>query len=130
MRLARFHDDVASSDPLGPDEVSASELAQPDEGDRIRIRRGLKHRRRYRYVLPKVRTVTRGIRIESPCCSRKLDPSGGTVDIAFVQHLRTGQWRLYRMDHAAAAWRLHGVYERLEELMQPLNDDPERLFWQ
>jgi hypothetical protein len=130
MRLVSFHDDVAASNPPGIQELPASELEQPDEHDRVRVRRLLRNRKRYRYVHPKVRTVSGGLRIESPCCSRNLDRSGGVVDIAFLQHLRAGAWRLYRMDHAAALWRLHGDYEQLTDLMHVLNEDPERLFWQ
>jgi hypothetical protein len=130
MRLVRFHDQPSGSDRSGIEPVPATDLVQPDEGDRIRVRWSLRRRRRYRYVNPKVRVVTGGLLIESPCCSRRIDPSGGTVDIAFVQQLKSGELRLYRTDYAADVWRLHGVYRKIADLIQQLNDDPDQLFWQ
>jgi len=104
---------------------------QPNDIDRKRIERALEKRLRYRYVSPKVLAVTDGYRIESPCCSRNIDRSGGIVDIALLQYVRIpNAWKLYRKDHAARQWRLHAIYDRLADLLEGLNADPERLFWQ
>jgi len=130
MKLQLSHNDADRAVISGGDDVAPEELARLDEADRLRVSRGLRERARYRYVHPTVRVVSLGVRIQSPCCSRNVDPSGGTVNIALVQRLRTGQWRLHRMDHAAAAWQLHGVYDQLDDLLRQLNNDPDRLFWQ
>ena len=98
--------------------------------ERKQIERAIGTRKRYRYVRPRVRVVPDGILVESPCCSRRIDPDGGIVDIALLQHMETGGWRLYRKDHEAAEWRLHGVYDKLADLLEPLKEDPERVFWQ
>jgi hypothetical protein len=47
-----------------------------------RIERALRERARYRYVSPRVLRDADGFRIESPCCSRNVDPGGGVIDIA------------------------------------------------
>ncbi len=112
-------------------ETMANGCPQPNDVDRKRIERALARRERYRYVSPSVRTVTRGYRIESPCCSRNLDPSGGIVDIALLQYVPGRRvWQLYRRDHAARQWKLYDTYDRLHHLLQELNTDPERIFWQ
>jgi len=107
-----------------------SELAMPNEFDRKRVERALRNRARYKYVSPRVRAASDGLRIESPCCSRRVDPNGGMVDIALLQCFREGGWKLYRKDHSAGDWKLYGEYERLSELLGPLTTDPKRLFWQ
>ena len=112
-------------------EATAVECLQPNDVDRRRIERALASRRRYRYVSPKVLAVMGGYRIESPCCSRNVDPAGGVVDVALLQYLQgSGVWRLYRKDHAARQWQLYDTFERLAELLEWLNADPERMFWQ
>ena len=98
--------------------------------ERKQIERAIGTRKRYRYVHPRVRVVPEGVLVESPCCSRRIDPDGGIVDIALLQHLDSGGWRLYRKDHASAQWCLHGAYERLADLLEPLKEDSERVFWQ
>jgi len=105
--------------------------AHPNDVDRKRIERALKVRKRYRYVTPSVATVAGGYRIESPCCSRNIDPDGGVVDIALLIHdaLRPA-WQLFRKDHKRRAWELHSTYDRLGDLLDKLNADPERAFWQ
>jgi len=104
---------------------------QPNEFDRKRIERALAQRKRYRYVSPSVSPVTDGYRIESPCCSRNVDPTGGVVDVALLQYAPGSRpWRLYRKEHVLQQWHLHGCYERLVELLEHLNADPLRLFWQ
>ena len=102
----------------------------PNDVDRKRIERALEARARYRYVSPEVRPAEDGYRIESPCCSRNIDPAGGTIDIARLEYaggLR--RWRLYRKDHARSEWTLVGEFGALTALLQMLNQDPERIFW-
>jgi len=108
-----------------------SQAAHPNEFDRKRIERALKSRQRYRYVTPRVALVESGYRIESPCCSRSIDRTGGVVDVALMLHdddrLR---WQLFRKDHAVGNWLLDGDHPRLIDALQRLNADPERVFWQ
>jgi Protein of unknown function (DUF3024) len=116
---------------------------QPNELDRKRIARALAARKRYRYVSPRVRVVEGGyisprVRvveggyiIESPCCSRKVDPSGGCIDVALLQYAPgENPWRLYRKLHDLGRWHLHGTFNGLPALLQEVNTDPLRLFWQ
>ncbi len=111
--------------------MAVPQSAHPNEFDRKRIERALKSRRRYRYVKPSVALVEGGYRIESPCCSRNIDRTGGVIDVALMLHddgrLR---WQLFRKDHAAGNWLLDGDHTRLIDALQRLNADPERLFWQ
>lgn len=109
----------------------AGMAAHPNELDRRRIERLLKRRKRYRYVSPIVEGVTSGYRIESPCCSRNIDRDGGVVDVALLLHdADHALWQLYRKDHATNAWQLHSNYGRLHDVVNRLNADPERTFWQ
>lgn len=126
-RLHRFSEDGS----LASDETRDTGASpHPNDVDRKRIARALARRERYRYVSPCVRPVTGGYRIESPCCSRNLDPDGGVVDIALLQFVPgTRAWQLYRRDHAACHWRLYGSYDGLAQLLDILNADPERQFW-
>ncbi|MGO9514122.1 MAG: DUF3024 domain-containing protein [Steroidobacteraceae bacterium] len=104
---------------------------QPNELDRKRIARALAARKRYRYVSPRVRVVESGYIIESPCCSRKVDPSGGCIDVALLQYAPgENPWRLYRKLHDLGRWHLHGTFNGLFALLQEVNTDPLRLFWQ
>jgi len=110
--------------------ASAEACPQPNDVDRKRIERALACRERYRYVSPCVRAVTGGYRIESPCCSRNVDPAGGVIDIALLQYVPgRDAWQLYRRDHAARQWQLYETYARLNQLLERLNADPERIFW-
>jgi hypothetical protein len=106
--------------------------SQPNELDRMRIVRTLVARKRYRYVSPTVKAVQDGYLIESPCCSRRVDPEGGVIDVAFVRFVHDAQqpWYLYRKVHDWGTWELHATYDRLQELLAVLNDDPDRVFWQ
>lgn len=112
-------------------EVPVASSWRPNEFDRRRIERALTSRTRYRYVSPSVRPVDGGYLIVSPCCSRNADPDGDIVDIALLLH-RPGElpWHLYRKDHGNRQWCLHARNDRLAELLDDLNDDPQRLFWQ
>jgi hypothetical protein len=106
-------------------------FAHPNDLDRKRIERALQARQRYRYVTPTVATVRGGYRIESPCCSRNIDPDGAVVDVALVLYdAERSVWQLYRKDHANGIWELDSVHVRLFELLERLNVDPERQFWQ
>ena len=105
--------------------------AQPNDVDRKRIERALKGRKRYRYVSPRVAAVTGGYHVESPCCSRNIDPDGGLIDIALVLYdPNCPAWQLFRKDHDKEVWEAHSTFGRLAELLDLLNADPERKFWQ
>ncbi|MEA1651203.1 hypothetical protein UAJ10_19520 [Nitrospirillum sp. BR 11164] len=103
--------------------------AHPNDLDRKRIERALTARKRYLYVQPSVLPAADGYRVESPCCSRNVDASGGVIDVALIE-CRQGTWFLYRKDHRRGAWELHGSYGRLRDLLDPLTVDADRLFWQ
>lgn len=105
--------------------------AHPNDFDRRRIRRALKARRRYRYVSPTVAGVNGGYRIESPCCSRNIDADGGVIDVALLLYdADRATWQLFRKNHKTKTWEFHSTYDRLVELLDRLNVDPERTFWQ
>lgn len=126
-RLRRFSEDAS---PASDETREAGACPHPNDVDRKRIERALGRRERYRYVSPCVRAVTGGYRIESPCCSRNVDPEGGVVDIALLQFVpRLDVWQLYRRDHVASHWRLYGSYAALTAVLDVLNTDPERQFW-
>jgi len=116
--------------------IVATEAAQkacphPNAFDHRRIERALKARKRYRYVSPSVTAVAKGYRIESPCCSRNVDPTGGIVDVALlIFDEKRAMWHLFRKDHDKRLWEFHSAYRRLIELLEELNADPEREFWQ
>jgi hypothetical protein len=63
--------------------------AHPNQLDHKRIERALSQRERYRYVTPQVIAddEEHGYRIESPCCSRNVEPAGGIIDIALLKYL-------------------------------------------
>ncbi|HET6377106.1 MAG TPA: hypothetical protein VFG05_02175 [Methylocella sp.] len=103
----------------------------PNDLDRRRIERALKERKLYRYVVPKLRTAECGYHIESPCCSRNIDPEGGIIDVALLQYnLEGAAWRLYRKNHSCGIWELHSRHERLPDALELLKSDPAREFWQ
>jgi len=106
-----------------------SAVHHPNEFDRHRIGAMLVHRRRYRYVQPTVVPESSGYRIESPCCSRNLEPDGGVIDIARLEFVIGRCWRLFRKEHQSGQWQLHGVYASLRAALAPVNADPKRLFW-
>lgn len=103
--------------------------AHPNELDLRRISRLLKKRARYHYVSPSVEAVPGGYRIVSPCCSRNIDHSGGQIEIARIEW-EAGVWTLYSRDHAHTQWLMHAQAGRLDRLMECLNEDSQRVFWQ
>ena len=106
-------------------------VPHPNEVDCKRIERALAQRHRYRYVSPEVCPSQQGYRIESPCCSRNVDRDGGVIDIAWIEYsVASRTWLLHRKDHAHGTWLLYQEFETLAQLLQQLNLDPERIFWQ
>jgi len=106
-------------------------VPHPNEVDCKRIERALAQRHRYRYVSPEVCPSEQGYRIESPCCSRNVDKEGGVIDIALLEYAAASRiWRLHRKDHVHGTWLLYQEFETLAQLLQQLNLDPERIFWQ
>ena len=105
--------------------------SHPNEFDQRRITRLLAQRVRYRYVEPEVQSIVGGYLIVSPCCSRNVDASGGTIDIARLEYAHPEAiWRLYHKDHQQGVWKLHSVAPMLQMLIAQLNEDPTRVFWQ
>jgi hypothetical protein len=112
-------------------EFAARRFIHPNDLDRKRIERAIAQRLRYRYVSPRVSAVTGGYRIESPCCSRNIDANGGIIDVALIEFRDdTETWHLHRKNHVLGKWEFHSAYDRLSELLDRLNADPERKFWQ
>ncbi|WP_119154743.1 hypothetical protein [Caldimonas tepidiphila] len=97
--------------------------------EQARIQRALRERVRYRYVQPQVLREGSGWRVRSPCCSRNVDPAGGPIDVAWLQRLPQGGWRLHARDHARSEWRRHNEAAQLAELLDTLCLDPQRIFW-
>lgn len=110
-----------------------------------RVLRALAERVRYRYVQPRVWREGDGFRIESPCCSRNIQHDGGVIDIAWllppgVPHTtETGDaegwpaaanlWRLYSRNHGQACWQLQEQADKLDDLLDVLCLDSQRVFW-
>jgi Protein of unknown function (DUF3024) len=118
-------------EPATLKEIPMRLSAHPNDLDQKRIERVLKARKRYRYVSPSVAAVIGGYRIESPCCSRNIDPEGGVIDVALLLYdPDRANWQLFRKDHEKGTWEFHSTHNRLIELLDQLNADPERKFWQ
>ncbi|WP_059410650.1 DUF3024 domain-containing protein [Cupriavidus basilensis] len=96
---------------------------------RYRVERALRQRARYRYVRPRVLREAQGLRIESPCCSRNVDATGGLIDIAWLARDGEGQWCLHARDHAARCWVLRQRSVELAPLLDALCVDAERVYW-
>jgi hypothetical protein len=95
---------------------------------RLRIERALAKRARYRYVHPWVDTVEVGWVVQSPCCSRNVDPVGGDIPIAWIKPVEDG-WALFSHEHSNGHWLLQGHATRLQELLDILCIDSQRVFW-
>jgi len=106
------------------------EWGRPNAFDRKCIERALDKRKRYRYVSPALRAVDGGFVVESPCCSRRIDAAGGVIEVALIRLSSTGFWQLHFRNHAAGEWKLYDVYQKLNDLLDPLIEDSTRLFWQ
>lgn len=97
--------------------------------DKVRIERALRHRVRYRYVQPQLeRAEEGGWVITSPCCSRNIDPTGGVIEIAWVEPVEEA-WALYFRDHVHERWVLHDESRHLQPLLDEICLDPMRVFW-
>lgn len=113
-----------------PDTESRPAGPQPNDLDLRRVLAALDGRARYRYVTPVVDGIEGGYQVSSPCCSRNIDPQGGVIRIARLYYAEgQDEWLLYRRDHAAGIWVLHGCSRRLTALLEQLRDDPGRVFW-
>jgi hypothetical protein len=102
--------------------------ARVHDMDKVRIERALRHRIRYRYVQPQIERGDTGWIITSPCCSRNIDPTGGVIDIAWVEPVE-GAWSLYFKDHVHDRWVLHDESPHLQPLLDEICVDPMRVFW-
>ena len=112
-------------------QVGSIRPAHPNDFDIKRIERALESRRRYKYVTPSVTGTADGYKVQSPCCSRNIDPDGGIIDVALLLYEdRTKSWRLLRKDHVLGTWEFDSVHDRLTQLLEYLNEDAERRFWQ
>ena len=110
---------------------AATPFRQPNEVDLKRVERAVADRTRYRYVHPSVEPFGQGYQIRSACCSRKVDPDGGEVDIARLQwDDRGNEWSLLRKDHASGSWIEDGRFTRLPEALLRITHDPQKRFWQ
>jgi len=96
-----------------------------------RLERALKERVRYRFVKPDVFIDAEGYRVESPCCSRNVDKSGGTIAIALLKPPEGEHrcWTLSKRDHANQTWVEKERADQIEPLLDLLCLDSERCFW-
>ena len=105
-----------------------------------RLERALRERVRYRYVQPSVLREGENFRVQSPCCSRNVDAKGGLIDIALLQPVAApvdGKasiqplqgWRLFSRNHLRASWESRYEDQQLDDLLDLLCLDPDRLFW-
>ena len=94
-----------------------------------RLARALRERVRYRYVQPNVLREGDSFRIQSPCCSRNVDPTGGLIDIALLVPGAPQRWCLFARDHASRRWVPRFQNKPWTELLDLLCLDSERQFW-
>ena len=94
-----------------------------------RLERALRERVRYRYVRPLVAQEGEAFRIRSPNCSRKVDPSGGVIDIALLVPHGGNSWCLCSRDHAADEWVPRLQNAALDDALDALCIDHDRQFW-
>jgi hypothetical protein len=95
---------------------------------RRRVLRALAQRERYRYVHPVLHDIDDGWLITSPCCSRNVDPEGGSIDIARIRHV-DASWLLEARDHAASRWVVHTRSNSLDRVLDLIVHDPCKEFW-
>ena len=94
-----------------------------------RLERALRERVRYRYVQPIVLAEGDSYRIQSPCCSRTVDPTGGVIDIALLVPHEANNWCLCSRDHASSTWVARFQDESLDSVLDLLCVDSDRQFW-
>ena len=94
-----------------------------------RLQRALRERVRYRYVAPNVLVENGCYRVQSPCCSRRVDPSGGLIDIALLVPHEGKRWCLCSRDHVHQTWVARFENESLGTVLDLLCVDTERQFW-
>ena len=94
-----------------------------------RLARALRQRVRYRYVQPRVLREGASFLIQSPCCSRNVDPTGGLIDIALLVAHEGGRWCLCSRDHTKGTWVSRFQDLPFDTLMDLLCVDSERQFW-
>ena len=97
-----------------------------------RMQRALNERVRYRYVRPQILREGENFRIQSPCCSRNVDPNGGLIDIALlVPDSPNGpnSWSLCSRDHTNQVWVVQLSNQPLDVLLDALCRDESRQFW-
>lgn len=120
-----------------PDMAATPEAALLPAGSPVgdfmiyRLERALRERVRYRYVEPLVLREGQSFRIQSPCCSRNVDPSGGLIDIALLTPGAAGAagWSLSARDHASGTWVQRMGDAPLDTVLDALCVDSERQFW-
>ncbi len=113
-----------------PTGFAFGDAAQPNEMDLRRVVRALARRARYRYVTPWVEPCATGYRVMSPCCSRRVAPDGGMIDIAWIEFERErGLWRLHSRNHDDERWCFYKEWHGLGQLLDCLNEDAEHTFW-
>lgn len=112
-----------------PAAVMAPASGQVHDLMQRRLERALRQRVRYRYVQPSVLREGDSFRIQSPCCSRNVDPTGGLIDIALLVPHESGRWCLCSRDHTQATWVAQFQDQPLNLLMDLLCVDTERQFW-
>jgi hypothetical protein len=109
--------------------MSSTVCAKVRDLTQHRLERALRERVRYRYVRPHVQREGESFRIQSPCCSRNVDPSGGMIDIALLIPQRGTGWCLCARDHANGIWVSRYQNKQLDPLLDLLCIDNERQFW-
>jgi hypothetical protein len=97
--------------------------------ERAQIERALTRRSRYRYVHPRVESEGTGWRIVSPNCSRRVDATGGEIDIAWFEPLGAGHWALHARDHSAHAWVLQASDLGLADALRQVCNDALGRYW-
>lgn len=132
LRIARSCMERDSAEVLLLDRISVPAPAMhPNDIDRKRIERALDRRARYRYVTPEVHVARDGYRIVSPCCSRRIRPDGGVIDIAWLRYVGASRrWRLYRKDHERICWELREEFANLFDALEELTLDADQAYWQ